>query len=116
MLKDAELLLREGRYESSINRSYYAALTAAKGLLILFGVDPKTHEGVKTMLGKNLIMAGYMSKDSGKWFRSLLFEREDVDYADFVMIDKDDASEAYDNAVSFVDEAKKAARKIIKEI
>lgn len=49
LLEDAKLLLEKERLESSINRSYYAALTAAKGVLILFGVDPKTREGVKTI-------------------------------------------------------------------
>lgn len=43
LLKDAELLLKKSRWESSVNRSYYAVLSAAKAALILFGIDPKTH-------------------------------------------------------------------------
>jgi len=116
LLEDARLLLEEGRFESSINRSYYAALTAAKGLLILFGIDSKTHEGVKAMVGKKLIMDGYMSDEYGKWFRSLLFEREDADYADFVIMDKDDAQVAYKNAISFIEKSVEVADRIIKEL
>src|SRR3989337_3647348 len=86
LLEDARILLEQQRFESSINRSYYAALTAAKAGLHLFGIDPKTHEGVKTMVGKKLIMDGYMPNECGKWFRNLLFEREDADYADFILM------------------------------
>lgn len=115
LLDDAKLLLEKKRFESSINRSYYAALNAAKGLLILFGIDPKTHEGVKSMIGKKLIMDGYMPIEYGKWFRSLLFEREDVDYADFVIMNEIDAEEAYKNASAFVEKSIEVAEKIIKE-
>lgn len=116
LLEDARLLLEKERFESSINRSYYSALTAARGILILFGIDPKTHGGVKTMVGHKLVMSGYMPKEYGKWFRSLLFEREDADYADFIVVDKDDAEEAYKNASSFVEKSKEVADNIIKEI
>lgn len=58
LLEDARLLLEMGRHESSVNRSYYAAMTAAKAVLILFGIDPRIHDGVKTMVSKKLIMEG----------------------------------------------------------
>lgn len=116
LLDDAKLLLENNRYESSINRSYYAALTAARGVLILFGIDPKTHEGVKTMVGQKLVMPGYLPKEYGKWFRSLLFEREDADYADFVIVDKSDVEEAHKNASSFVEKSIEVADRITGEL
>ena len=116
LLEDAVLLLEKDRFGSSINRSYYAALTAAKAMLILFGIDPKTHDGVKTMIGQKLITEGYLPNEYGKWFRSLLFEREDADYADFVIVDRADADEAYKNAAAFVEKSAEVAAKIIAEI
>ena len=116
LLEDARILLEQQRFESSINRSYYAALTAAKAVLILFGIDPKTHEGVKTMVGKKLIMDGYAPNEYAKWFRGLLAEREDADYADFVKIDRNDADEAYNHASAFVKKSDDIAEKIRKEI
>lgn len=101
---------------SSINRSYYAALNAAKGVLILFGLDPKTHEGVKTMVNRKLVLEGLMSKEYGKWFRSLLIEREEVDYADYAAIDSADAKEALDNALKFVEKMKEIANDLIKQL
>jgi uncharacterized protein (UPF0332 family) len=106
LLEDARLLLKEKRWESSINRSYYAALSAAKAALILFGIDPKTHEGVKTMVNKKLVLDGLMPKDYGKWFRGLMLEREDVDYADYITIDSTDAEEAFKSASNFIEKIK----------
>ncbi len=106
LLDDAKLLLNEGRWESSVNRSYYAALSAAKAALILFGIDPKTHEGVKIMVNKKLILDGYMSKEYGKWFRSLLFEREDADYTDYTSTESSDAEDAIKNASRFIEKIK----------
>lgn len=116
LLDDARLLLKEGRWESSVNRSYYAALSAAKSALILFGVDPKTHEGVKTMINKKLVLDGIIPKEYGKWFRNLLFEREDADYADYTEIDSSDAEDAFKNASRFIEKIKKVAGTLIKEL
>ncbi len=102
LLDDARLLQKEGRWESTLNRSYYAALSAARSALILLGADPKTHEGVKTMVGKMLVLEGHLPKEHGKWFRDLLFEREDADYADYSTIDAADAYNAVNHAEQFL--------------
>lgn len=115
LLDDAKLLLNEDRWESSINRSYYAALSAAKAVLILFGIDPKTHEGVKTMVNKKLVLDGLIPKEYGKWFRNLLFEREDVDYADYVDIDSSDAEDAFQNASKFIEKTKEVIHTLIQQ-
>lgn len=116
LLDDARLLLKEGRWESSINRSYYAALSAAKAALILFGIDPKTHEGIKTMVSKKLVLDGLIPKEYGKWFRTLLFEREDADYADYVTIDSSDAEDAVKNATRFIEKIKEVINNLIKQL
>lgn len=116
LLDDAKLLLKESRWESSVNRSYYAALSAAKAVLILFGIDPKTHEGVKTMVNKKLILEGLMPKEYGKWFRNLLFEREDADYADYVTIDSSDAEDAFKNASRFIEKIKEVINTLIQQL
>ena len=40
-LKDARANLSEGRHGTAVNRSYYAALSAARSILILEGVNPE---------------------------------------------------------------------------
>src|SRR3989304_4059302 len=116
LLGDAELLLKEQRWESSVKRSYYAALSAAKAALILLGIDPKTHEGVKTMVSKELVLRDLLSKEHGKWFRELLFEREDVDYADYVNIDAADAEQAHLHAGKFIEKIQEVVGVLARQV
>lgn len=116
LLNDARLLLSESRWESSINRSYYAALNAAKAVLILFGDDPKTHDGVKVMVNKKLVLDGLIPKEYGKWFRNLSFERENVDYSDYTIVDKSDAEESFSNAANFISKIKEVTDNLIAQL
>lgn len=116
VLADARLLLKEKRVESSINRSYYAALSAAKAALIIFGIDPKTHEGVKAMLNKELILPGLLPKEFAKWFRKLQFEREDADYGDYTAYELPDAQNAYQEASSFIDKIKEIIPSLLDQV
>ncbi|MBI2001336.1 MAG: HEPN domain-containing protein [candidate division NC10 bacterium] len=93
-LEDARANLREGRHKTAINRSYYAALSAVRSVLILEGANPETHEGAVTMLSLRLVKPGLLSIDLVKNFKLLLSRRADADYGDFDTIDKADAEDA----------------------
>lgn len=82
-LEDARANLRENRYRTAINRSYYAALSAARSILILEGANPETHEGVVTMLSLRFVKPGLLPVEVVKHFKILLSRRTDVDYGDF---------------------------------
>lgn len=102
LLQDAIALFNSGSYESSINRSYYALLTASRSLLILRGIDPETHEGVKTLLSKEFIKAGLLPREFGETFRSIQARRVDSDYGDYIEIGVDEASDSLRRAQEFV--------------
>ncbi len=93
-LEDARANLGEGRYRTAINRSYYAALSAARSILILEGPNPEPHDGVVTMLGLRLVKPGLLPVDVVKDFKLLLSRRTDVDYGDFDTIDRADAEDS----------------------
>jgi uncharacterized protein (UPF0332 family) len=105
LLHDALSLFNAGSYESAVNRSYYAVLTASRSLLILRGIDPETHEGVKTMLSKEFIRTGLLPKEFGETFRSIQARRIDSDYGDYVEIGFDEASDSANRAQKFVEKA-----------
>lgn len=93
-LEDARANLREGRHRTAVNRSFYAALGAARSVLILEGANPETHDGVVTMLSLRLIKPGLLPVEVLKQFKLLLSRRTDVDYGDFDTINPADAQEA----------------------
>jgi uncharacterized protein (UPF0332 family) len=95
-LSDAQALLLEGRFRSSVNRSYYAALSGLRSLLILEGADPQSHEGAVTLLSLRFVRTGLLPADVIKQFRVLLSRRTDVDYGDFDAIDENEAKDSLD--------------------
>jgi len=93
-LQDAKANSEDGRYNTSINRSYYAALYAVRSILILEGANPETHEGVITMLSLRFIKSKLLPVDIIKNFKTLLSRRTDVDYGDFETIDKAESEDS----------------------
>ena len=93
-LDDARANLREGRDKTAVNRSYYAALSAARAILILEGTNPETHDGVMTMLSLRFVKRGLLAVEVVKDFKLLLSRRTDVDYGDFDTIDRPDAEDS----------------------
>lgn len=93
-LEDARANLREGRHKTAVNRSFYAALSATRSVLIHEGANPGTHDGVVTMLSLRLIQPGLLPAEAVKQFKRLLSRRTDVEDGDFDTIDTADAEEA----------------------
>jgi len=116
MLSDASDTLKSGLFNTSVNRSYYAALHSARSLLILKGIDPLQHDGVKTMLSLHFIKTKILPENIIKDFKNLLSLRTDVDYGDFESIDKKEAEAALKKTKSFLKVIEHERKKLIKEM
>lgn len=116
MLSDAINSFNAGMYKTSVNRSYYAVLHSARSLLILKGIDPIRHDGVKTMLSLHFVKANMLSQDVIKIFKNLLSLRTDVDYGDFESVDKNDAENALKQAKRLIKIIEPVRKKLLKEI
>ncbi|HWR57764.1 MAG TPA: HEPN domain-containing protein, partial [Thermodesulfovibrionales bacterium] len=113
---DASDTLRSGLLKTSVNRSYYAVLHSARSLLVLKGIDPTQHDGVKTMLSLHFIKTKLLPENIIKDFKNLLSLRTDVDYGDFESIDKKEAKDALNKAVNFLKVIERERKKLIKEM
>lgn len=103
-LRAAEVLFREGLYNDCISKAYFAIHAISRAILILYDIRASTHEGVKTMLSKQLIReAKLMPQDFAKKYSILKALREDADYEDFIKYSKEDAEEALKIARGFVE-------------
>lgn len=116
LFQDALNLFNSGSYESSINRSYYAVLTASRSLLILRGIDPETHEGVKTMLSKEFIRTDLLPKEFGETFRSIQARRMDSDYGDYIEIGLNEASDSLKRTEEFIRKVEEVSNVIIENL
>ncbi len=103
-LEDAKGNFREGRVKTSINRSYYALLAAARSILILCGANPETHESAVTMLSLKFVKTDLLSVETVRTFKLLFSRWTDADYGDFDSTDAADAEEAIRLASGAVEE------------
>ena len=88
-LEDAKILAKEKRWNSVINRLYYAAYYAISALLIFKELKPTTHAGVKSNFSEHFIKTGIISKELGKKYSQLFTWRHKGDYADFFDFDSE---------------------------
>ena len=86
-LNTSKTNLEHGDLRSAVDRAYYAMFHAAHAALALKGVEePKTHKGLMTQFGSEIIKAGHIDKDLARtlWDAYDMRQKGDYDiYADF---------------------------------
>lgn len=77
---EAEALLREGLFDGSVGRAYYAAFAAARAMLAADGIQAKTHRGVIQQFGRAFVRSGNVEVRLGRALAQLQRKRELADY------------------------------------
>jgi uncharacterized protein (UPF0332 family) len=81
-LEDAKLLAENQRWNSAINRLYYAAYYAVIALLLKENFKSTTHNGAKTKFSEHYIKTGLYPTELGRIYSQLFTWRQKGDYAD----------------------------------
>jgi len=81
--EDAQILAEHAKWNSSINRLYYACYYAITALLMKSGYKTATHSGVKSVFSENFIKSKIISPELGKVYAQLFTFRQKGDYSDF---------------------------------
>ena len=89
-LEVAALLVQNGKWNSAVNRLYYAAYYAVSGFLVKSGIESKTHAGVKTPFLLHFIKTGKIDMSLGKLYADLFDWRQKGDYGDFFDFTEED--------------------------
>ena len=97
-LADARATLADERLNNAVNRSYYAALSAVRALLILDGVNPESHSGAVTTLGLRFFRTKLLPVSVAKDFKTLMARRADVDCGDFESTSRSEAEDSVQRA------------------
>ena len=82
--EDAQLLLANGRFNSSINRLYYSSYYLVSILLKKLGIKTTTHNGTKTQFHLHYVRNNKITIEYGKLYSNLFDWRQESDYSDFV--------------------------------
>lgn len=115
-LADARATFEGGRYRTSVNRAYYAALNGVRAILILEGANPESHEGAVTLLSLRFVKTRILPVDIIKKFKILLSRRTDVDYGDFDTIDAKDSEESLRDVEAIIETIDQVRRRLIDEL
>ena len=88
-LRDAELLLDEGRYRATANRMYYACFYAVVAALLTKRLQYSKHAAVIAFFDKEFILTGLLPKEYSRTLHQAFNERQQDDYMPFVEMDAD---------------------------
>ena len=65
-LGSAEILLKEGDYESSVSRTYYAMFYCAQAMLLTKNMSFSSHKGVISAFGEYFVKNRYFPERDGE--------------------------------------------------
>ena len=92
-LESAEILLKENKLLSSVNRIYYAMFYSVVALLLTKGFSSAKHTGVLALFAREVVNKGIIKKDLGRFYSRMFERRQKGDYRDLVEFDKKDVKE-----------------------
>ncbi len=81
-LDDANILAEKSKWNSTINRLYYAAYYAITALLLNSDFKATTHNGTKSLFSEHFIKNGIFPEEVGKTYSQLFTWRQKGDYTD----------------------------------
>jgi len=102
-LKSAEILLREGDYESSVSRTYYAMFYSAQAMLLTRELSFSSHKGVISAFGQHFVRTGILPKEMSRELNRAFEKRQICDYGYTFVISKEEAEELLANGRKFVE-------------
>ena len=102
LLSEAAALISFGAYNSSVNRSYYAAFHAMKAVEALDNYDSKRHSGVIQHFRQNYIKTGVFALELSAMIDRLQNARGDSDYNITVRFSSEDANAYLKDAMIIV--------------
>ena len=97
-IKDAEILYEHKSYLSSNNRAYYSIFHSIRAVLATEPIDFKKHKDVIAYFNKNYIKTEKFPKKLGHSIVEASTLREDSDYDDEFIADKQKTLEQIDTA------------------
>jgi uncharacterized protein (UPF0332 family) len=104
MLKDANDMVEQKRWDIAANRFYYACYHMLQGLFISRGLSAKSHDGSLTHLGQDFILTGIIDKKFGRFFARMVQLRQKADYNSVADVTEAEVLEMVPLSKEFVDQ------------
>lgn len=102
-LEDARILAEEGRWNSVVNRLYYAAFYAVIALLLHSNKHSSTHSGTISNFNQYFIKTDLIDKSFGKLYSELFSSRQKGDYGDLFDFDEEKLSPFFEPVKNLIE-------------
>ena len=106
-MESAKVLLEKRLFPDSVSRSYCAIFYAASAALAERGTECKTHKGLITEFGRELVKNGPMWPEDARILDNAFALRQDADYHYFVDISRGFAERQLADAEAFIANVRK---------
>ena len=104
---DALILAEKERWNTVVNRLYYACFYAVIALLLKNNIETQTHDGARSQFGLQFVKPGLLDKKYGKLYTKLFDYRQKGDYGDLYDYDEETAKPLIEPVKEFLFEIKK---------
>jgi uncharacterized protein (UPF0332 family) len=108
--EEALILAENKRWNTVVNRLYYACFYAVISLLLKSNIETQTHDGARTQFGLLFIKTGKIDKKYGQLFSKLFDYRQKGDYGDLYDYDEITVSPLISQVKDFINELEKIVK------
>ncbi|MFZ3066341.1 MAG: HEPN domain-containing protein [Nitrospirota bacterium] len=101
-MKSADLLIKDGDYESAVSRVYYAMFYCVEALLLTKELAFSSHKAVISAFGQYFVKTGIFPKEMSKSLTKAFEKRQFGDYEFTFVITEEDTKEIIKRGKSFI--------------
>ncbi|NWF49997.1 MAG: HEPN domain-containing protein [Ignavibacteriaceae bacterium] len=113
LLIQATILHNNGKYDGSVNRSYYAVFNSIRSILALLKSDSPKHSGVLSLFDKAFVKTKIFDKRFSIIAHSAFENRQENDYEDFYIPTLEDSEIQLKNCEEFIREVERMRENLI---
>ena len=101
-LEDARILAKSGRWNTCVNRLYYACFYAVSSLLIQNDLSSSKHAGIRSLFNRYYVKTEIVAKEMAQIYNDLFERRQESDYFDFVSFEESQVAPWISKAEAFI--------------
>mgnify|MGYP001445145072 FL=1 len=106
-IKDAEIAIKNQRYNNAMNRIYYAIFHIISALSVKYDFSTSKHKQLMGWFNKNFIYTNKIDTKLYKIYSKAFSNRQESDYEDFVTFLEEEVEEHFKDMLYFVSEIEK---------
>ncbi len=110
--EEAILMQREDHWNSCANRLYYAFYYVVTALLARKGLASSKHTGIKALFNQHFVKTGLVPKENGRLYNRLFDARQEGDYIDFVVFERDGVEPWISQVKDFIETISRLAHEL----